>query len=63
MSTGNVKLFPALIPPKKKNLGEKKKKLTWLILINENPLEEAGEFAWEKSEENGLDIRKKLLLE
>lgn len=44
MSTVNVKLFPALIPQKKK-MSRRKKKLSWLTLINENTLEEAEGFA------------------
>lgn len=45
MSTVNVKLFPALIPQKKKKMSRRKKKLSWLTLINENTLEEAEGFA------------------
>lgn len=48
MSTVNVKLYPALIPPKKKKKRfRREKKLSWLTLINENTLEEADRFVWE----------------
>lgn len=52
MSIVNVKLFPALIPHKKKCLGGKK--LSWLPLINENTLEEAEGFAWESQRKMDL---------
>lgn len=61
MSTVNVKLFPALIPQKKKKcLGEKKK----AELVVPDKWKYTGgnrRVCLGKSEENGLDVKEKLL--